>query len=117
MTLSEQVQRGRVDALTRFGFKHAAEELRLKLPTRTFHGLDAAHKTVATRAAKQGADTADGLAHLFSQVGSSTPTVPLIAAPDPLDRETVWGAPSSLSAGDTAGRLSDMGQQTHFGGI
>ena len=49
--LPEHVKKGALDALARFGMPHAGEELRLKIPDRTFHGLDAAARTEATRAA------------------------------------------------------------------
>jgi hypothetical protein len=39
------------------------------------------------------------------------------ATKDRLDRDVLWGAPSNLSGGDTASRLSDMGQPTGFGGV
>ena len=121
---------GIADALARLGFKQASEELRLKIPHRTFHGLDAAHRPVSS-AKRAGNDvspddasdvppdegTSDALEAQLEQL--ETPMTPgdQVAACDPLDRQTAWGAPSSLSAGDTAGRLSDMGQNTGFGGV
>lgn len=105
---------GAAAALARFGFKQAAEEIRLKIPTRQFHGWDAAFKDKAKRAAEGDADElADALSSL------PTPNSPLAqtAARDPLDRSTAWGAPSNLAGGDTANRLSDMGQPTSFGGV
>jgi hypothetical protein len=60
---------------------------------------------------------ADDLAKLLMAVKTpNTPDAPL-ATTNPLDRSTSWGSPSSLSAGDTANRLSDMGQNTSFGGV
>jgi hypothetical protein len=111
--------RGIADALERFGFKQAAEELRLKIPTRTFHGLDAAHKPNADRSTKKAdeANTADTLAQMLEQIDASASPDAQLAAKDPLDRSTSWGSPSNLAAGDTAGRLSDMGQNTAFGGV
>jgi len=106
-------------ALGRFGFKQASEELRLKIPTRTFHGFEAAHKTEATRGAKK-ADvegTADNLAEMLEALETPKGPGDQMAARDPLDRSTAWGAPSNLAGGDTAGRLGDMGQNTGFGGI
>lgn len=110
--------RGIADALERFGFKQAAEELRLKIPSRTFHGFDAAHKTEAERGAKRAnEETADSLANLLKEIDAPMAPADQLAARDPLDRHTAWGAPSNLSAGDTASRLSDMGQPTSFGGV
>lgn len=109
---------GVVDALERFGLKHAAEELRLKIPSRTFHGFEAAHKNEASNSGKKANDaTADSLAQLLKDV--PTPSSPTMEAStrDRLDRSTAWGAPSNLAGGDTASRLSDMGQSTGFGGI
>lgn len=117
--LPEHVKRGAADALERFGFKRAAEELRLKIPSRTFHGFDAAHKAEADRGSKK-ADvegTADNLADMLKEIeGGVSPDVQL-ASRDPLDRQVAWGAPSNLAGGDTANRLSDMGQPTGFGGV
>lgn len=112
---------GAAAALAQFGFKRAAEELRLKIPSRTFHGYDAAHKAEAENSGKKkandGMGTADDLAKLLAEVKMpNTPDTPL-SSTNPLDRSTSWGSPSSLSAGDTANRLSDMGQNTSFGGV
>lgn len=115
--------RGVADALERFGFKQAAEELRLKIPSRTFHGYDAAHKAEAERGAKRAdceqphEETADGLAELLKSIEAPTGAGQQLAARDPLDRATAWGTASNLAAGDTANRLSDMGQNTGFGGV
>jgi methylmalonyl-CoA mutase N-terminal domain/subunit len=109
---------GTADALERFGFKQAAEELRLKIPSRTFHGYDAAHKGEAENAGKKANEaSADDLAKLLGQIKAPISPTAEIAAKDRLDRSTAWGSPSNLAAGDTASRLSDMGQNTNFGGI
>jgi hypothetical protein len=111
--------RGIADALEQFGFKQAAEELRLKIPSRTFHGYDAAHKTEANRGSKK-ADvdgTADNLADVLKQIDVNVSPDVQLAARDPLDRTTAWGSPSNLAGGDSASRLSDMGQNTAFGGV
>ncbi len=109
---------GVVDALARFGLKQASEELRLKIPSRTFHGYDAAHKNEAENAGKKANDaSADDLAKLLAEVQSPRSPTMVDSTRDRLDRSTAWGAPSNLAAGDTAGRLSDMGQNTGFGGI
>jgi len=113
---------GIADALERLGFKQAAEELRLKIPTRTFHGFEAAHKAESERGAKR-ADcppvegTADNLAKLLAKVDDVQSPDAQLASRDPLDRATAWGTPSNLAGGDTANRLSDMGQPTGFGGV
>jgi hypothetical protein len=111
--------RGIADALERFGFKHAAEELRLKIPSRTFHGYDAAHKAEADRGSKKAeADgTADNLADMLKQIDADVSPDVQLATRDPLDRTTAWGSPANLAGGDTASRLSDMGQNTSFGGV
>ncbi len=113
--------RGAAAALARFGFKLAAEELRLKIPSRTFHGFDAAHKAEAENSGKKKADasmgTADDLAKILEQVAPPTAPDGNTTPKNPLDRTTAWGSPSNLSAGDTANRLSDMGQNTSFGGV
>jgi hypothetical protein len=115
---------GAADALEHLGFKQASEELRLKIPSRTFHGLDAAHRTDSKRAgndtspdAPPDEGTSDALEAQLEQLETPVPPGDQVAARDPLDRQTAWGAPSNLAAGDTANRLSDMGQSTSFGGI
>ncbi len=37
------------------------------------------------------------------------------ARQDPLNRDTMWGAPTDLSGGDAGGRVSDLGQNTGVG--
>ena len=112
---------GAAAALDRFGLKTAAEELRLKIPSRTFHGWDAAHKNEATREGKRAEAepeaNADSLAQIFTKL--EVPKSPLAQDPakDPLDRSTAWGAPSNLAAGDAGSRLSDMGQPTSIGTV
>lgn len=114
-------------ALTRFGFKAAGEELRLKIPERTFHGYDAATKSESERGHKK-ADcdgphdygdrrSSEALADMLMALDSPPNGVNAPPPKDPLDRATMWGPPSNLAAGDSAGRLSDMGQTTGFGGI
>lgn len=123
--LPEKVKRafdlGAAAALARFGFKHAAEELRLKIPSRTFHGYDAAHRTESENSGKKKANTdvatGDDLAKLLTQIQPPDSPEAQMASKNPLDRTTAWGSPSNLSAGDTANRLSDMGQNTSFGGV
>lgn len=109
---------GAADALSHFGFKQAGEEIRLKIPRREFHGWDEAFKSPHDRNAKRASEgTADSLAELLNKMDSPAAPGTQLAARDPLDRSTAWGAPSNLDAGDTANRLSDMGQPTGFGGI
>lgn len=101
-------------ALAYMGLKHAGEELRLKIPSRTFHGFEAAHKSVAKKANE---DSADMLAKILKAMPVPKTPGNQLTARDPLDRNPAWGAPSSLAGGDTANRMSDMGQPTGFGGI
>lgn len=111
--LAEHHARGAAAALA--FFKLGGEELRLKIPTRTFHGFEAAKKAISKKAG-DGID-ADDLAHVLSTI--TTPKTPgdETQAKDPLERTPAWGAPSNLSGGDAGSRVSDMGQPTHFGGI
>ena len=116
---------GTVDALEHFGLRTASEELRLKLPTRSFHGLDAANKNVSKKAAAPGqpdphahdGGSSDDLAEMIKGLDNPINPHTQMATRDPLDRTTAWGAPSNMSAGDTANRMSDMGQPTGFGGV
>ena len=108
-------------------WKFAGEELRLKIPERTFHGYDAATKSESERGHKK-ADcdgphdygdrrSSEALADMLMSLDNPPHGVNAPPPKDPLDRATMWGAPSNLAAGDTASRLSDMGQTTGFGGI
>lgn len=109
--------RGSTDALRRLGIKEASEELRLKIPSRTFHGFEAARRGEAARAGKRasGQDDADTLAQAMDALPAPRPPPDQATARDPLDRTTAWGAPSSLAAGDAANRAGDMGQPTAVG--
>lgn len=109
---------GAAAALEQFGFKEASAEIRLKIPRREFHGWDEAFKTEHERNAKRASlGSADDLAAALSGLDSPLSPGDQLSARDPLDRSTSWGAPSNLSAGDTANRLSDMGQPTSIGTV
>lgn len=116
--VKESHARGLAAALEHFGLKQAAEEIRLKIPHRTFHGWDAAFKSEHERNAKRAnEETADTLAKLLGQIDAPVGAAHEVAARDPLDRSTAWGSPSNLAGGDTAGRMSDMGQPTSIGTV
>jgi len=105
-------------ALARHGLKSAAcEEIRLKLPKREFHGVDAALRATARGEKRAEGPDAEMLAEalrMFDEPGLAPGPV---AAQDPLERDTLWSGPSNLAAGDTANRASDMGQATQNGAI
>lgn len=105
--VSKAAQQGFLDALDFFGLKEAAEEIRLKIPNRQFHGFDQAMK----------AQDSESLAGLLGQLAPPKPPEGHELIRDHLDRQTAWGAPSHLGAGDTAGRVSDMGQNTNPGNV
>lgn len=112
---------GAIAALDRFGLKRAGEELRLKIPDRTFHGFDAAGKAVAAKGHAKKANeygdrrSSEDLARMLQALDEPPqPGVP-VASKNPLDRSTNWGPPSSTAAGDVGGR-SGVGQST-FGGV
>lgn len=107
--------RGSADALRQLGIKDASEELRLKIPSRTFHGYDAAHRSEGTRVGKRATAGADALAQALDALPPPRAIAEQATTPDPLNRSTAWGAPSSLAAGDAANRLGDMGQPTAVG--
>lgn len=115
--LKDAYVRGFADALRRLGLKRAGEELRLKIPSRTFHGFDAARRSESARAGKRAADQgdADALARAMDALPAPRPPADQATSRDPLDRTTAWGAPSSLAAGDAASRIGDMGQPTAVG--
>lgn len=110
---------GGADALDALGLKHAAEELRLKIPDRTFHGFDAARKSEAVRANKKAecAQDSNDLEKMLENLDAPVSPNTQLSTRDPLDRATAWGSPSNLSAGDTASRLGDMGQPTAVGTV
>jgi hypothetical protein len=106
-TVKEAYDEGVGAALTRFGLKEAAEEIRLKIPKREFHGFDAAFKA-RVKAPKQ-ANTepleaqaspdqpAEMLADLLQSL--PTPRLPNDAKSNTLDRPVTWGSPSDVSKG------------------
>ena len=112
---------GAAAALAHFGLKRAGEELRLKIPDRTFHGFDAASRAEASRGHAKRAGvygdrrSSEDLAQMLQSIellpvpGAST------ASKNPLDRSTSWGPPSSMVAGDVGSR-SGIGPSA-FGGI
>lgn len=115
------------DALAKHGFKHAAEEIRLKIPRREFHGWDSAFRGEKRKNEKK-AD--NGITPpLEPQADPSAPVEQFTAmlrnhhvpgeitdgVNNPLDRDAVWSGPSSLGAGDAGSRVSDMGQPTNVG--
>ncbi len=119
--LPDHVKKGALAALARFGLKQAGEELRLKIPDRTFHGLDAANRSEADKGhAKRAGEYGDrrsseDLARMLQAI--ETPPTPdtSTASKNPLDRSTSWGPPSSTAAGDVGSR-SGVGPSA-FGGI
>ncbi len=118
--VSHAFARGTADALALFGFKTAAEEIRLKIPNREFHGWDAAFRSENDKNSKHadcGGGDADDLAKMLDQLNDPTSAAHQMSSRDPLDRNVAWGSPSNLAAGDTANRLSDMGQPTSIGTV
>ncbi len=111
---------GTVAALARFGLKSAGEELRLKIPDRTFHGWDAAKKAIAERAHKKASfgdrRSSEALAEILSSLEDPAGADAQSASKNPLDRSISWGPPVNPSAGDTASRTAP-GPSTGFGGI
>ncbi len=124
-TLPEHVKRasvsGAIAALERFGLKRAGEELRLKIPDRTFHGLDAAGKTVASKGHAKKANnygdrrSSEDLARMLQALEDPPQPDAAVASKNPLDRSTNWGPPSNTAAGD-AGSRSGVGPSS-FGGV
>lgn len=120
---------GLAEALEKFGLKTAAEEIRLKIPRREFHGADAAFKNVTDKPKKQANDGVlplEAQGHPESPVERLTQLLQQEPAPsemasdatrNPLDRATAWGTPSNLSGGDAGSRASSMGQNTSTGAV
>jgi len=102
-------------ALELLGIKRAGEELRLKIPERTFHGFDSGMQRECERANKKVGSAADDLVSMLRSIDDPDDPVHNLATRDPLDRATAWGPPSNLTAGDTASRLSDMSLPTQPG--
>lgn len=119
--LPEHVKKGALDALARFGMRHAGEELRLKIPDRTFHGFDEAARTTAARGHAKKADdygdrrSSEDLARLLQAIDDPPNPGFATASKDPLNRTTNWGPPSSMAAGD-AGSRAGVGP-SGFGGV
>lgn len=99
-------------ALSKFG---ASEEIRLQLPKREYHGLDAAVRSATKGEKKAEGPDAEMLAEAlrtFDEPGKEGPDVP---SKNILDRDTMWGVQSNLAAGDVGSRISGMGQDVHAG--
>jgi hypothetical protein len=93
----------------------ATEEIRLQLPRREYHGLDAALRSTTKGEKKAEGPNADMLAEVlrtFDEPGKKGPDVP---SKNILDRDTLWGVQSNLAAGDSGSRVSGMGQDNHAG--
>jgi hypothetical protein len=104
------------------GVKAAMEELRLKIPERTFHGYDAAVSKEKQNANKKTAagdesEPAAGLVEMLQSIDAPAGGATTSEVRDPLDRNTHWGPPSNMMGGDTASRMNDMGQNTHIGTV
>lgn len=112
---------GAIAAMAKFGLKQAGEELRLKIPDRTFHGFDAAKKTEAEKGHAKRADdygdrrSSEDLARMLQDIELPPTPGASTASKNPLDRSTSWGPPSSTAAGDVGSR-SGVGPSA-FGGI
>jgi hypothetical protein len=119
--LPEHVKKGALDALSRFGMRPTGEELRLKIPDRTFHGFDAATRAEAERGHAKKANnfgdrrSSEDLAQLLQEIDDPPNPGFATASRDPLDRTTNWGPPSSMAAGD-AGSRAGVGP-SGFGGV
>ena len=122
--VKDATARGMDDALARFGLRLAGEELRLKIPERTFHGFDAAVKSEDRRGHAERAKRAnqfgdrrssEDLASMLRSLDDLPGPESATASRDPLDRTTNWGPPSNMAAGDAGGRLG-LGPSA-FGGV
>lgn len=106
MKVKEAYDEGVAEALARFGFKEAAEEIRLKIPKREFHGFDAAFKPPVK--AKQ-ANTAplepqaspDQPAEMLADLLQSLPLPPRPGEQNhtSIDRPVAWGSHTDVSKG------------------
>ena len=104
LRLAEHHARGIVDALERF--KVSSEELRLKIPARSFHGFEAAKKVVAKKAGD--GMSADGLAQIFETIQPPKTPGDATQPKDQLDRTPAWGAPSNPAGGDAGTKGTNM---------
>lgn len=124
---------GLLDAWSRFGLadKVAGAEIRMKIPqpsTSVFHGFDQAWRDVSARGQKR-ADALDApletpdtpgnpverLTQALQALNDPPGTNTTSATRDKMDRETAWGAPSNLAAGDTGSR--QVGGMGPVGGL
>lgn len=125
MSLLERARtQGAEAALERFNVRaaNAGEELRLKIPTRTFHGWSAAQKNVTRRGSQKAGtlstacQTSDDLEGLLRSLPPSPGEVQGDCLPaELLESPPVWGPPSNMAGGDAASRMSAMGQPTSSG--
>lgn len=92
-------------ACARFGIKESAEEIRLKIPKRQFHGIDAAFKTrkKANQEPLEPQATPDQPAELLAKMLQDLPLPDTINNADAkltgLDRHVSWSSPMDVSKG------------------
>jgi len=105
--VKEAYDEGVAEALTRFGLKEAANEIRLKIPKREFHGFDAAFKP-RVKALKEAnseplepqaspEQPAEMLADILQTL--SLPAPPGEQKHTAVDRPVFWGSPTDASKG------------------
>lgn len=97
---------GFINGLERFGYKHAAEEIRLKLPKREFHGFDQAFRNVTKKA--EDAPIIEGLIQGLEQIDGVPAGSQDSNAADPLEKTPLWSAPTNPETGTTAARMSGV---------
>lgn len=107
--LSSAFSTGQADAYIAHGLKQAAAELRLQIPRRKFHGLDAAlacNKRDEKRADAMAAPPLEPQPPLDAPVERLTAILNSIPVPQPpgghpyrnnIDRATLWSGPMDLS--------------------
>lgn len=119
--VKEAFSLGVADAFDDYGLKTAAQEIRLQIPRREFHGFDDAFRTEATKNLKKAEEAPEGGSSPADRLTEILQALPEPPPPsndtrkDPLDREVLWGNSTNLSGGDAGSRVNDMGQPTAVG--
>lgn len=103
--VKEAYDEGARVARERFGIKESAEEIRLKIPKRQFHGIDAAFKTKkkANQEPLEPQASPDQPAELLAKMLQSLPLPDTVSNNDAkltgLERHVSWSSPMDVSKG------------------
>ncbi len=117
-SIQDAYYEGLSEAMRQFGLKTAAEEIRLQIGRRKFHGVDKAVKTETKKSLKSANDLfmpeipelppapdADTFTQALDQFNGMPKAPTDSVATDHLDRQTMWSGPSHLGENANMGNV------------